>query len=399
MAARIAAGELGAGAAGLTAMRIQLAESHVAWAAYEGPLVHELDSSFPQPTPAALLASDALLGGLPDGALVVIDGLAFGAMPELATRHAERLRLVALVHHPLALETGLDAAQATRLRESEAIALRHARRVMVTSERTARLLADYDVPTTRIYVVEPGTDPAPLTMPRAAGGPLRLLSVGTITPRKGHLVLVEALGELTGLDWRLDCAGSLERDPRTAMALRKRIAALGLGTRVRLLGELPPSALRGLYARADLFVLASLFEGYGMAYAEALARGLPVLGTTGGAIADTVPTDAGILVQPPMPCLPISRVRAGPGRCRSSTSAAALAPTCAIWRPCWHSRRQTRDRSASTGTAWIRMFSCSRGCRCASPIGRDALDWACARRAMRWSWRAPAGRPGSAPGN
>lgn len=260
--------------------------------------VHELDASFPQPTAAALAGADAALAGLADDAPTIIDGLAFGAMPEVAARHAGRLRLVALVHHPLALETGLDAALSARLRDSETAALRHARRVIVTSRQTARLLADFDVPAARIRVVEPGTEPAPLAMGSGGDGPLRLVAVGTVTPRKGHLLLIEALGRLRHLDWRLDCAGSLDRDPTTAAALRARIEALGLGERVRLLGELPPAALAPHYAQADLFVLASLFEGYGMAYAEALARGLPVLGTTGGAIADTVPADAGLLVPP-----------------------------------------------------------------------------------------------------
>jgi glycosyltransferase involved in cell wall biosynthesis len=260
--------------------------------------VHVLEASFPQPTPAALAGADGVLAGLPDDAATVIDGLAFGAMPEIAARHAARLRLVALVHHPLALETGLDAALAERLRASETAALRHARRVVVTSPHTARLLAGFDVPAERIRVVEPGTDPAPLAIGSGGDGPLRLLSIGTVTPRKGHLLLVEALGRLRHLDWRLDCVGSLGRDPATVAALRARIAALGLGERVRLLGELPPAALEPHYARADLFVLASLFEGYGMAYAEALARGLPVLGTTGGAIAETVPAEAGLLVPP-----------------------------------------------------------------------------------------------------
>jgi glycosyltransferase involved in cell wall biosynthesis len=260
--------------------------------------VHELDRSFPFPTAQALRAADGVLDALPAGAPTLVDGLAFGAMPAVAARHAERLRLVALVHHPLALETGLSAAQAARLAASEASALPHARRVICTSPRTAALLADYGVPASRIRVVEPGTDPAPPAAGHAPGAPPRLLCVGSVTPRKGHLLLVEALAALVQHRWQLDCIGSLTRDRETAARLGGRIAALGLDERIRLLGELPPAALAAAYARADVFVLASLFEGYGMAYAEALAHGLPVLGTTGGAIADTVPADAGLLVEP-----------------------------------------------------------------------------------------------------
>lgn len=264
-----------------------------------------LDAGFPMPSASALAAAEAVLAGLPDGALTVVDGLAFGAMPELAARQAERLRLVALVHHPLALETGLDAAAAARLQAAETDALSYARRVVVTSARTGRLLADYGVPAGRVRVVEPGTDPAPPARGSvsagegaAPGGPIRLLCVGSVTPRKGYDVLLAALGGLGHLDWRLDCVGSLTRDPATAAALRERIHTLGLDGRVRLLGEVDAAALAGCYARADLFVLASRFEGYGMAFAEALARGLPVLGTTGGAVVDTVPADAGLLVAP-----------------------------------------------------------------------------------------------------
>ncbi len=261
--------------------------------------VHRLDRGFPLPTPAALAAAELVLAGLPDGAPTVVDGLAFGAMPEPAARHAARLRLVALVHHPLALETGLSAAQAAALRASETRALGHARRVVVTSRSTARLLADYGVPAARVRVVEPGTDPAPLAPGSVGGGgALRLLCVGSVTPRKGHLSLVAALEGLAHLDWQLDCVGSLMRDPATVAALRERIRALGLRGRVRLRGELSCTELDAHYARADLFVLASRFEGYGMAYAEALARGLPVLGTAVGAVPDTVPAEAGILVAP-----------------------------------------------------------------------------------------------------
>lgn len=262
--------------------------------------VQSLDPSFPQPTSVALAQAGVLLSGLPEGALTLIDGLAFGVMPELAAEQAERLRLVALVHHPLALETGLAPGLAAELRASETAALRYARRVLVTSAFTARLLGDFGVAADDIRVVEPGTDPAPLSV-REPGdqGPPRLVCIGSVTRRKGHLALLEALGGLEPeLGWELDIAGSLERDPSTARRLRQRVGELGLAHRVRLHGELPPADIGRLYARADLFVLASLFEGYGMAFAEALARGLPVLGTSGGAVAETVPADAGILVPP-----------------------------------------------------------------------------------------------------
>jgi glycosyltransferase involved in cell wall biosynthesis len=259
--------------------------------------VHALDASFPAPTPAALAGARAALARIPDGRTVVVDGLALGAMPEIAQAEAARLRLVALVHHPLAAETGLDPERADALRRSEARALAAASSVIVTSEATARALAAYGVERTRIEVVVPGTDPAPFA--RGSGGPgVALLCVATIVPRKGHAVLVEALAGLADRDWHLTCVGSRTRSPATDAALVRQIAALGLDGRVTLAGELDAAALAACYGRADVFVLPTFHEGYGMAIAEALARGLPIVTTTAGAVPDTVPPDAALLVSP-----------------------------------------------------------------------------------------------------
>ena len=256
-----------------------------------------LDPSFPIPTATALTDAAQALANIDDGARVLIDGLALGAMPDQVAPHRDRLRLIALVHHPLSLETGLEADLAAALHRSETAALRHVRRVIVTSPSTAKRVLGLGVAATEIDVIEPGTDPAPLAT-GSGPGPIRLLCVGTLTPRKGHLLLIDALTGLRDLDWRLTCAGSLERSPDTTVALRRRIDVAGFNGRVRLLGEVPHREMAALYDSADLFVLPSLFEGYGMAYAEALARGLPVLGSRAGAIPDTVPEDAGLLVEP-----------------------------------------------------------------------------------------------------
>ncbi len=260
--------------------------------------VSGLDPRFPRPDRRALVDAAARLARIGAGERVLIDGLALGAMPEQARAEAHRLRLIALVHHPLALESGLTPARAERLRVSETAALAAVRRVIVTSRATARTLQQrYGVAPRRICVVAPGTDPAPLAH-GSAGGPLHLLCVGAVTPRKGHLLLIHALATLRAHDWRLDCIGSLERDPRTAAALQRSVQALDLEGRVFLHGVVAPRTLAAAYDSADLFVLPSRFEGYGMAFAEALARGLPVLGTRAGAIPDTVPADAGVLVAP-----------------------------------------------------------------------------------------------------
>lgn len=262
--------------------------------------VVSLGTGFPFPDAGTREHAAQRVAAIPDGSLVAVDGLAFGAMPELADRHARRLRWVALVHHPLALETGLTAEQRLTLLDSERRALASARGVIVTSSTTARELARVGVPGASLRVVNPGTDPAPLATgsgtDEATLG-LSLLCVATLIPRKGHAVLIEALQGLQERRWILHCVGGA-RDADTAKALRAAIDAHRLGARVHLHGEVPSGRLQVLYDRADAVVLPSLYEGYGMVLAEAMARGLPVVSTTAGAIAATVPSGAGILVPP-----------------------------------------------------------------------------------------------------
>jgi len=259
--------------------------------------VHSLDPSFPFPTDAALAHADAVLTRLDDGALVVIDGLALGAMPSIVAKHAARLTIVALVHHALAAETGLTAEQKAALAESEHSALDHVAGIIVTSEWTRDELVADGVRAERIAVVRPGTDPAPLAQ-GSGDAALHLLSVATLTPRKGHAVLFDALAQIRNLPWTLDCVGSATRDPETAAALARQLERLKLTKRVTLRGELDSDALDAAYANADLFVLTSYLEGYGMAHAEALARGLPIVTTAAGAVTVTVPNDAAVFVPP-----------------------------------------------------------------------------------------------------
>ena len=272
-----------------------------------GVALHSLDASFPTPTPGALRAARAAFAGLATGRVVVIDGLALPGLDRLLDDEARRLVLVALVHHPVALETGLDPFEAERFAALERRALQHAQRVITTSQWTARTLAADGVPISKLRVVEPGVDrrkPRGSSDPPAvagAAGPhdiLNLLCVGTLTPRKGHAVLFEALNELRDRHWHLTCAGSLLRDPQHVAALQHQIERFSLRRRVSLLGDLDRDALERQYARADVFVLPSYLEGYGMALAEAVAFGLPVVSTTAGAIPETVPANASVLVAP-----------------------------------------------------------------------------------------------------
>ena len=258
-----------------------------------------LGPSFPFPDVADSEAAGESFAALAEGSLVLVDGLAFGALPEIAETEAGRLRLVALVHHPLAEETGLSAAAADALFHSERRALAMTRGIIATSSTTAqRLIERYGVAPERLAVARPGSDPASLP-PAVAPGQghiVNLLSVGTLTPRKGHDLLIEALARLADLPWTCRIIGSPDRAPATAADLRGRIARHGLQSRIILAGE--TADLSSAYDTADIFVLASRNEGYGMVFAEAMQHGLPVIATTAGAIPEAVPPDAGILVPP-----------------------------------------------------------------------------------------------------
>ena len=256
-----------------------------------------VDASFPTPTPTALANAGKRLAAVPDGQTVIVDGLALGGMPQLIENEADRLCIIALIHHPLAAETGLSRRAAESLRQAEMRALATVRRVVVTSRYTARSLRQYGVAPERIGVVEPGTDPAPLSSGSEAEC-LQLLCVATLTPRKGHAVLFDALEQIRDRDWRLSCVGSLRRSDETVASLRQQLLDLRLNDRVELLGEVDDDTLEACYHQADLFVLASFHEGYGMVLAEALAHGLPIVSTRTAAIPDTVPTNAGLLVPP-----------------------------------------------------------------------------------------------------
>jgi len=260
--------------------------------------VHEVFGSFPEMDARAAADLDTALGSIREHDAVVLDGLAMGGAPEIVGAHADRLALIGLVHHPLSDETGLGASEVRRYEATERAALAHMRGVVVTSPFTARRLLDFGVRAERIRTILPGTDPALPAVGPGQDAPPRLVCVATVTPRKGHDVLVRALAALKELDWQLDCAGSLDRAPDFAAAVRRTAGELGLARRIRFLGELRGDPLEEVYRTASLFVLASHYEGYGMAYAEALARGLPVIGTTGGAIPQTVPPGVGHLVPP-----------------------------------------------------------------------------------------------------
>ncbi|MCL4767585.1 MAG: glycosyltransferase family 4 protein [Hyphomicrobiaceae bacterium] len=255
-----------------------------------------LPAGYPSPSYGELAETARTFAALSPETVLLVDGLAFGAMPADLLAGV-RQPIVALVHHPLGYEPGLPEARVRELIALERQALTFARRVVVTSPFTRRLLvSDFGVPEAAITVAVPGTEPA--ARAHGTGQPLQLLSVGSITPRKGFAVLVEALAPLASLDWRLTIAGPLDRDEGTVAALSTAISSHRLGARIELPGALDRQQLGRLYAAADVFVLPSLFEGFGMVLTEAMARGLPIVCTTGGAAAETAPDAAALKVAP-----------------------------------------------------------------------------------------------------
>ncbi len=255
-----------------------------------------LPADFPEPAHDSIDSAFDSIASVPADGVVLVDGLAFGALP------AERLQalrrpVAVLVHHPLALEGGRSDTEAAAIAATELAALATAAAVIATSPATARtLIADYGVPEHRLTVALPGTDRLPPAV--GTGAVPTILTVASITRRKGHATLVAALDRIRDRAWRAVFVGDDRRDPACAAALRHAIAERGLQDRIRLTGAVTPLTLLDHYLGADLFALVSTHEGYGMAFAEALSAGLPIVAGDGGAVRDTVPADAGLLVAP-----------------------------------------------------------------------------------------------------
>ncbi|GAB7035097.1 glycosyltransferase family 4 protein [Streptomyces sp. NPDC021749] len=239
---------------------------------------HTLPGAWPRPGAADRAELARRLAALPDGAVVLLDGLVGCGVPEALEPEAARLRLGILVHLPLADETGLEPVPAAELDARERRALHAAGAVVATSTWTAgRITAHHQVPPARVHLARPGTDPAPLAPGTDAG--TALLCVAALTPRKGHRRLLDALAAVADRPWRCTFVGGSGGDPKHATQLHDHVGALGLGDRVRFAGPRTGAELAAHYAAADLLVLTSHAEPYGMVVTEALARGIPVLAT------------------------------------------------------------------------------------------------------------------------
>ncbi|RDS65409.1 glycosyltransferase family 4 protein [Streptomyces sp. M7] len=274
---------------------------------------HAVVGAWPRPEAAARAELARTLREFPDGAVVLLDGLVACGVPEIVVPEAERLRLAVLVHLPLGDETGLEPSVAADLDARERTVLRAVDAVVATSDwAVRRLVSHHGLAPERVHVAAPGADIAPLAS--GTDGVSRLLCVAAVTPRKGQHQLVEALATVTDLPWRCSLVGGLNHDPVYVDELRSLIARHGLTDRLVLAGPQAGAELDASYNSADLMVLTSYAETYGMAVTEALARGIPVLATDVGGVPEAVgraPDGGvpGILVPPENPAAIAAELR------------------------------------------------------------------------------------------
>lgn len=278
--------------------RVCLGMPATGWSVREHPVA----GTWPTPASADRAALAGVLRSLPDGAAVLIDGLVACGVPDVVVPQARRLRIAVLLHLPLGDEVGLAPARAATLAEAEGETLRTVSAVVATSPWAARRVVElHGLPVERVHVATPGADRAPLAP--GTDGASSLLCVGSITPTKGHDVLVEALAAVADRPWRCILVGPLDRDSAHAVAVRNAIGRRGLIGRLSLTGPLTGERLAAVYASADLLVLPSRAETYGMVVTEALARGIPVLATAVGGVPETLGRDPdgrmpGMMVRP-----------------------------------------------------------------------------------------------------
>jgi glycosyltransferase involved in cell wall biosynthesis len=274
---------------------------------------HRVAGDWPSPQAPARAELARTLRELPDGTVVLLDGLVACGVPEIVVPEAERLRLAVLVHLPLGDETGLDPALAAELDAKERAVLRAVPAVIATSDwAVRRLVSHHGLAPEKVHDAAPGADIAPLAS--GTDGVSRLLCVAAVTPRKGQHRLIEALAAVTDLPWTCSCVGGLGQDPEYVAQLRRLISRYGLEDRLELAGPKAGAQLDAAYASADLMVLTSYAETYGMAVTEALARGIPVLATDVGGVPEAVgraPDGGvpGILVPPEDPAALAAELR------------------------------------------------------------------------------------------
>ncbi|SMO87407.1 glycosyltransferase family 4 protein [Paracoccus laeviglucosivorans] len=253
----------------------------------------QLPAGFPDPSPAEMAKAIDIMTA--EERPLIVDGLVFGSIDTSGLARC-RAPLIAMIHHPLAMESGLPPARRDHLFATECDNLRLARHILVPSPHTRDMLVQrYEVAPERITIARPGTKRARLA--HAPDLPPLILAVGILHPRKGHDILISALGDLADLDWQAMIVGR-SWDADYVRDISAQIAASPVGQRINLAGEIKPERLEEVYAKASVFALATRYEGHGIVFDEALAHGLPIVSCRTGAVPDTVPAQAGLLVPP-----------------------------------------------------------------------------------------------------
>ncbi|MEM6595137.1 MAG: glycosyltransferase family 4 protein, partial [Pseudomonadota bacterium] len=254
----------------------------------------QLPDSFPYPSSDDMATALQALKAVPSDQPIILDGLVFGAIDPVGLSDVTA-PIIAMIHHPLGLETGLAPDRAAYLKANEAAALEHADHVIVPSPHTAQILTQaFGADPKRVSIAPPGFERP--NVKKTPSTPPLILSVGLLAERKGHDILLDALSDLSELEWQAVIVGKTH-DDAYAQSIYKQSAQLGLSDRVRFAGELDTHSLETLFGRADIFALATRYEGYGMVLSEAMLFGLPIISCAAGAVPETV-GDAGILVPP-----------------------------------------------------------------------------------------------------
>jgi glycosyltransferase involved in cell wall biosynthesis len=215
----------------------------------------------------------------------LVDGIVASGSPEVVAAAVESGHAVTIVVHlPISDELGLEPMQRQRYAALEAKAVQAASGVLCSSRwLAAELSRRYG--RSDVGVAIPGVMPAAPAQGSQDSGVPHILSLASLTPTKDQLTLAHALAQLADLPWTADLIGSDRPDPEYAARLRAEIVAAGLADRISVPGALAGSALDRKWEAADLLVLPSRTETYGLVVVEALARGIPAVVSAGtGAI-------------------------------------------------------------------------------------------------------------------
>jgi glycosyltransferase involved in cell wall biosynthesis len=232
---------------------------------------------------------------LPHGTCIVVDSLILASLHQIIQEFRKRLIFLGLIHLPSSYDI-LSGVQGELARE-ELIALDHVRQVIVTGRFTFDLLCHAGLNPVKIRIVEPGTDLFPRKK-RYKAVPSELLCISNYSSLKAQDMMIRALYRLADRDWTLHLYGSMDRDREYTASVRSLIQQLKMEHRIYMHGIVERDEISGVFLNADLFLLPSLFESYGMVLTESLAHGIPVVTTLAGNLPCTVPAGMGLLIEP-----------------------------------------------------------------------------------------------------